>query len=96
MNTRINVLAQRATRLQNEYWRVIDLIEDLRREGCVRVGPITLDDLYDRAERLNELIIRTLTRVEWLDDGTCEHGMSASLCFGPAHYASDAEIRQGW
>lgn len=27
---------------------------------------------------------------------TCEHGLSAHLCFGPAHYASDAEIAQGW
>jgi hypothetical protein len=27
---------------------------------------------------------------------TCEHGLSASLCYGPAHYASDLEIAQGW
>ncbi len=27
---------------------------------------------------------------------TCEHGMSAWLCYGPAHYASDAEIAMGW
>jgi hypothetical protein len=26
----------------------------------------------------------------------CEHGMSASSCFGPQHYASDLEISQGW
>jgi hypothetical protein len=27
---------------------------------------------------------------------TCEHGLSADLCYGPAHYASDYEISQGW
>lgn len=27
---------------------------------------------------------------------TCEHGLSADLCYGPAHYASDFEIAQGW
>jgi len=26
----------------------------------------------------------------------CEHGMSLALCMGPAHYATDEEIRQGW
>lgn len=26
----------------------------------------------------------------------CEHGMSADLCYGPQHYCSDEEIRQGW
>lgn len=27
---------------------------------------------------------------------TCEHGMSAHLCYGPAHYCSPEEIAQGW
>jgi hypothetical protein len=27
---------------------------------------------------------------------TCDHGMSAWLCYGSAHYASDAEIAAGW
>lgn len=26
----------------------------------------------------------------------CDHGMLASNCFGPAHYASDEEIAKGW
>lgn len=26
----------------------------------------------------------------------CEHGMSIQGCYGPAHYASDYEINQGW
>ena len=26
----------------------------------------------------------------------CEHGMSLQQCYGPAHYASDFEISQGW
>ena len=30
------------------------------------------------------------------DYETCPHGMSANLCYGPAHYASDYEISQGW
>lgn len=27
---------------------------------------------------------------------TCEHGMSAWLCYGPAHYVSDDELARGW
>jgi hypothetical protein len=27
---------------------------------------------------------------------TCEHGLSASLCYGPSHYASDEEIARGY
>jgi hypothetical protein len=27
---------------------------------------------------------------------TCEHGLSADLCYGPSHWASDAEIAQGF
>jgi hypothetical protein len=27
---------------------------------------------------------------------TCEHGLSASLCMGPAHYATDEEIMMGY
>lgn len=27
---------------------------------------------------------------------TCEHGLSESLCYGPAHYASDEEIARGY
>ncbi len=27
---------------------------------------------------------------------TCDHGLSAHLCYGPAHYASDAEIAMGY
>lgn len=27
---------------------------------------------------------------------TCEHGMSAWLCFGPAHYVSNDELAMGW
>lgn len=26
----------------------------------------------------------------------CPHNMSLSLCYGPAHYASDEEIARGW
>jgi hypothetical protein len=26
----------------------------------------------------------------------CEHGMDGNLCYGPSHYCSDEEIRQGW
>lgn len=26
----------------------------------------------------------------------CSHGMSLALCYGPAHYATDEEIAQGW
>ena len=26
----------------------------------------------------------------------CEHGMSLQNCYGPAHYASDYELNQGW
>lgn len=27
---------------------------------------------------------------------TCDHGMSASNCYGPQHFTSDEEIAQGW
>lgn len=27
---------------------------------------------------------------------SCEHGMDAGLCLGPAHYATDAEIAMGY
>lgn len=27
---------------------------------------------------------------------TCEHGLSAALCYGPEHYARPDEIAQGW
>lgn len=27
---------------------------------------------------------------------TCEHGLSESLCMGPAHYATDEEIMAGY
>jgi hypothetical protein len=27
---------------------------------------------------------------------TCEHGLSANLCYGPSHYCSDEEIAAGW
>ena len=27
---------------------------------------------------------------------TCEHGLSLGLCYGPAHYATDEEIAQGY
>lgn len=29
-------------------------------------------------------------------DPTCEHGLSAHLCYGPDHYCSPAEIAAGW
>lgn len=27
---------------------------------------------------------------------TCEHNLSGNLCYGPAHYATDAEIARGF
>ena len=29
------------------------------------------------------------------DNEECEHGLSASLCAGPMHYPSDADMRAG-
>lgn len=41
-------------------------------------------------------ISRSHTRLLAVLYPTCEHGLSESLCYGPAHYASDEEIARGY
>lgn len=41
-------------------------------------------------------IPRDWKRLEDLMYPTCDHGLSADLCYGPAHYATDEEIAKGW
>ena len=62
------IQTERIERLESEMWRVSDLITELNREGCVRIGPVTLDELYDRYERLTELIERGTARVRVLTE----------------------------
>ena len=52
------------------------------------------EDAFDQAERCTwwyEAIQRLFPKAV-----LCEHGMSRQQCYGPAHYASDFEITQGW
>ena len=52
------------------------------------------EDAFDEVERITywyEAITRIFPGVV-----NCEHGMSLQMCYGPAHYASDYEISQGW